>query len=78
MGKFVNEVIATEEWRENFRLARRNLLKLSEPLRPHIECKTTRIRFPVDVAKKVVCTLYYLSEKGCLRKTAMHLVCHAK
>ena len=26
-----------EEWRENFRMSRRNLLKLSELLRPHIE-----------------------------------------
>ena len=34
---FVNEVVVAEEWRENFRMSRRNLLKLSELLRPHIE-----------------------------------------
>ena len=67
---FVNEVVVAEEWRENFRMSRRNLLKLSELLRPHIEGKTTRMRCPVDVTKKVACTLYYLSDEGRLRKTA--------
>lgn len=67
---FVNKVVVAEEWRENFRISRRNLLKLSELLRPHIEGKTTRMRCPVDVTKKVACTLYYLSDEGRLRKTA--------
>lgn len=67
---FVNKVVVAEEWRENFRISRRNLLKLSELLRPHTEGKTTRMRCPVDVTKKVACTLYYLSDEGCLRKTA--------
>ena len=67
---FVKEVFVTEEGRENFRMSRRNLLKLSKLLRPHIEGKTTRMRCPVDVTKKVACTLYYLSDKGRLRKTA--------
>ncbi|KAK2561674.1 hypothetical protein P5673_015027 [Acropora cervicornis] len=57
---FVNEVEVAEEWRENFQMSRRNLLKLSELLRPHIE----------DVTKRVACTLYYLSNEGHLRKTA--------
>ena len=38
---FVNEVAVAKEWREHFRISRRNLLKLSELLRPHIEGKTT-------------------------------------
>ena len=67
---FVNEVVVAEEWRENFRISRRNLLKLSELLQPYIEGKTTRMRCPVDVTKKVACTLYYLSDEGCFRKTA--------
>ena len=67
---FVKEVFVTEEGRENFQMSRRNLLKLSKLLRPHIEGKTTRMRCPVDVTKKVACTLYYLSDKGRLRKTA--------
>ena len=67
---FVNEVVVPEEWRENFRMTRTSLLKLSELLRPHIEGKTTKMRSPVGVTKKVACTLYYLSDEGRLRKTA--------
>ena len=67
---FVNEVVFTEYWRENFRISRRNLWKLSKLLQPHIEGKTTRMRCPVDITKKVTCTLYYLSNRGRLRKTA--------
>ena len=67
---FVNEVVLPEEWKENFRMSRTSLLKLSEELRPYIEGKTTRMRQPVDVVKKVACTLYYLSDEGRLRKTA--------
>ena len=75
---FVNEVVVAEEWRENFRMSRRNLLKLSELLRPHIEGKTTRMRCPVDVTKKVACTLYYLSTKDASEKLQTHLVCRAE
>ena len=75
---FVNEVIVAEEWRENFRMSRRNLLKLSELLRPHIQGKTTRMRCPVDVTKKVTCTLYYLSDEGRSEKLQTHLVRHTK
>ena len=39
-------------------------------LRPYIEAQTTLMREPVDVVKKVACTLYYLSDEGRLRKTA--------
>ena len=46
---FVNDVVVAEEWRENLRMSRKKLLKLSELLRPHIEGKTTRMRCPVDV-----------------------------
>ena len=67
---FVNKVVVAEEWKENFRMSRRNLLKLSELLRPYIEDETNRMRCPVDVTKKVACTLYYLSEEGRFRKTA--------
>ena len=70
----MNEVVVAEEWRENFRMSRRNLLKLSELLRPHIGGKTTRMRCPVDVTKKVACTLYYLSTKDASGKLQTHLV----
>ena len=51
-------------------MSRTSLLKLSEELRPYIAGIATRMRQPVDVVKKVACTLYYLSDEGRLRKTA--------
>ncbi|XP_044170448.1 uncharacterized protein LOC122954468 [Acropora millepora] len=51
-------------------MSRSSVLKLSEELRPYIEGKATRMRQPVDVVKKVACTLYYLSDEGRMRKTA--------
>lgn len=67
---FENEVVVPDEWRENFRMSRSSLLSLSELLRPYIEAETTVIRSPVGVIKKVACTLYYLSDKCRLHKTA--------
>uniref|UniRef100_A0A3Q1EY48 Putative nuclease HARBI1 n=1 Tax=Acanthochromis polyacanthus TaxID=80966 RepID=A0A3Q1EY48_9TELE len=67
---FEMEVVLPEEWRKNFRMSRASLLSLSELLRPHIEGQTTVMRSPVDVVKKVACTLYYLADEGRLRKTA--------
>ena len=59
-----------EEWRENFRMSKRSLLKLAEELRPYIEGKETIMHSPVDDVKQVALTLYYLSNEGRLRKTA--------
>ena len=67
---FETQIVLPEEWRDNFRMSRGSLLRLSNILRPHIEGLTTRMREPVDVVKKVACTLYYLSDKGRMRKTA--------
>ena len=55
MGQFVSQTVVPEEWKENFRMSRPFLLKLSEELRPYIEGKSTRMRQPVDVVKKVTC-----------------------
>ena len=66
---FVNDIVVTEDWRENFRISWSNMWKLSKLLQPHIEGKTTRMRCLVDITKKVAWTLYYLSNRGCLRKT---------
>uniref|UniRef100_A0A667XT45 Putative nuclease HARBI1 n=1 Tax=Myripristis murdjan TaxID=586833 RepID=A0A667XT45_9TELE len=67
---FISEVVAPEEWRENFRMSRSALVNLSERLRPHVEGVKTQMRSPVDVLTKVACTVYYLSDEGKLRKTA--------
>nr|XP_055041086.1 putative nuclease HARBI1 [Misgurnus anguillicaudatus] len=68
--KFVNEVVAPEEWRQNFRMSRSSLIQLSEILRPHVEGITTTMRAPVNVLTKIACTLYYLRDEGRLRETA--------
>lgn len=67
---FVSGLVVPEEWRENFRMSQSSLLSLAEMLRPHIQGQNTHMRASVDVAKKVACTLYYLSDEGRLRKTA--------
>ncbi|KAK7922006.1 hypothetical protein WMY93_008908 [Mugilogobius chulae] len=67
---FEMQIVLPDEWRENFRMSRSSLLSLSELLRPHIEGQSTIMRAPVDVVKKVACTLYYLADEGRLRKTA--------
>ena len=40
-GNFVSQTVVPEEWKENFRMSRPSLLKLSEELRPYIERKST-------------------------------------
>lgn len=57
---FVSQTVLAEEWKENFRICRTCLLKLSEELRTYIEGNSTRMRPTVDVVRKVACTLYYL------------------
>ena len=52
---FVSQTVVPEEWKENFRISRPSLLKLSEELRPYMEGKSTRMMQPVDVVKKVAC-----------------------
>lgn len=71
----MNEVVLPEEWRENSRMGRASLYKLSEELRPFIEGKVTRMRASVDVVNQVALTLYYLSDEGRMRKTANALWC---
>ncbi len=66
----MNGAVDEFEWKENFRMSKDSLVALSEELRPHIEGKTTNMRSPVGVLKKVACTLYYLSNEGRLQKTA--------
>ena len=51
-------------------MSRRLLLNLRKILRPHIEGETMGMRSPVNVVKKVACTLHYLSDEGPSRKTA--------
>ena len=49
---FVSQTVVPEEWKENFRISRPSLLKLSEELRPYMEGKSTRMMQPVDVGKE--------------------------
>ena len=67
---FVAEDVTPEEWRENFRMSRNTFLILCEELRPFIQKKATNMRLPVDVERQVASSLYYLSDKGRIQKTA--------
>ena len=60
---FVLQTVVPEEWKENLRMSRPSLLKLSEELRQHIEGKSTsqRIRGVLvwtvgNAMNTVVCT----------------------
>ena len=64
------EIVIAEEWKEIFRMSRDSLYHLADELQPYIQGKATVMRLPVDVVMQVACTLYYLSDEGCLRKTA--------
>lgn len=55
---------------ENFRMSRDSFLSLCRQLEPHIELRRTRMREPVEVDRQVALTLYYLSDKGRMTKTA--------
>ncbi|XP_041965782.1 putative nuclease HARBI1 [Alosa sapidissima] len=67
---FVNDAVIAEQWRDNFQMSRSAMIMLSEKLRTHVEGTQTTMRAPVDVLKKVACTLYYLRDDGRLRETA--------
>ena len=67
---FLNGVVISEEWKENFRMNKSNFMKLCDELRPYVERATTNMRAPVEVERQVALTLYYLSDEGRLRKTA--------
>ena len=44
--------------------------KLCNMLRPYLEKKCTCLRTPISVAAQLGLFLYYISDKGCYRKTA--------
>ncbi|XP_047429524.1 putative deoxyribonuclease tatdn3 [Mugil cephalus] len=67
---FINGVAVENEWRKNFRMSKASVVALSNELRPYIQGQTTNMRAPIDLLKKVALTLYYLSDKGRLRRTA--------
>ena len=67
---FASQNIVPEEWKENFRRSRDTFLILCEERRPFIQKQATNMRLPVDVERQVASSLYYLSDEGCIRKTA--------
>ena len=52
-------------------MRRESLQKLCEEPRPYIERRETVMRKPIDVKTQVALTLYYLSDEGQMRKTAL-------
>ena len=67
---FVNDVVPSEEWKDNLRMSRSSFFCLCNQLRPYIELQATAMKQPVDVEKQMAVTLYYLLDEGRLRKTA--------
>ena len=53
-----------------FRMCKVNFLQLCSELQPSIKKKATNMRMPVEVERQVAVTKYYLTDEGCLRKTA--------
>lgn len=68
--RFAGGAAAPEEWHENFRMSRATLTELSERLRPHVQGTTTNMKEPVDVLRRVACTVFYLSHRDALRSVA--------
>ena len=69
-NNFLNGDVVDDKWKENLCMSRASLVALSKELRPYIEGQTTAKRAPIETAKRVELTLYYLSDEGWLRKTA--------
>ena len=67
---FANNIVPSEEWKDNFRMSKATFYSVCDMLRAHIELQTTRMRDPVDVERQIAVTLYYLADEGCMRKTA--------
>ena len=67
---FVAGVVVEEEWKENFRMCKSNVLNLCSELREYIQREETIMCAPIDVERQVAMTLYYLLDEGRLQKTA--------
>ena len=68
--KFLNDVVVTEEWRENFRMTKRTFMGLCDELRPFPQRTDTTMRKAIDVETQVAITLYYLADEGRYRKVS--------
>ena len=67
---FVDRIVLESEWKDNFRMHQETFYKLCDELQTYLQKETTNMRSPVEVERQVAATLYYLSDKGRLRKTA--------
>ena len=69
-NNFVNNIVVTSEWRENFRMSKVNFMKLCDKVRPFLQKQSTGMRSTISVEKQVAVTLYYLSDEGKYLKVA--------
>ena len=69
-NNFVNNIVVTSEWRENFRMSKVNFMKLCDKVRPFLQKQSTGMRSAISVEKQVAVTLYYLSDEGKYFKVA--------
>ena len=50
---FVRQVVVLEEWRDNFRMSRENLLRLCDESRPFVIRHRTNMWVPISIEKQV-------------------------
>jgi len=67
---FLKNEVPLSEWKENFRMSRKNFTELCDMLRPYLQRKSTKMREPISVETQIAAFLYYISDEGRYRKTA--------
>ena len=56
--QFLNDEVAADEWKENFRMAKQSFLVLCDEVRQYISKDTARFRKPISVEIQVAVTMY--------------------
>ena len=67
---FLDNIVVTEEWIENFRLSKETFTEICDELRHVLTKSDTPMRKAIAVETQVAITLYYLADEGRYRKIA--------
>ena len=68
-NKFVENEVPESDKNENFRMSSNSFKELCNKLKPYLVKKTTKMRAPISVETQVASFLYYISDKGYIKKT---------
>ena len=68
---FLDNVVVTEEWIENFRLSKETFTELCGELGHALTKSDTPMRKAIAVETQIAITLYYLADEGRYRKIAI-------